>query len=868
MKMIEKGFSLLVVCALAGVLLCLAPDRGVQADEGAGPVEEAPSAAISKTKSASEAVVKDMPAPVSAPSEAGKAEEPGKEILQVQPAKVPVQADKALNESEKTVTPVKRESVEPPTLAPVAKPVAAPESRPAVPMKKASPVVKSEEAPSSQEVQPAVVTEPESEKASAPIAPREEKPAKVMVKTPNQPVADKKAPKIVPAKDEEAEKSKEVKELENKENNSGEAPESVTADDEAVEEQRPEAPAIQYGIRLKRPHDPNGESLLGNYLAGQVARGMRDHDAAARYFARALKIDPGSDILLEQTFVLQLARGNWAGSTALARELVEEGRKQRFSHMVLGLQAVLDKDYARAQDLYSKAELRSPLDKMIAILVDSWLYQAKGQNQKALDSLDQLTIMNWARYYQDYHMAMIADLAGRHTLARRTYKKLFAKDPRSLRLMEAYVRHLAATGAGKKALSLLAKHIKRNGAHPLAVDLQQRLKQGEKLALIASTPQEGLAELYYGIGDALTGDGGVDLGMIYLQAGLKLRPALPLASMALAEAYEESKHYEQANRIYDQIGKESPLWPGATVRKAFNLNSLDRVDEAKESLDELIAAYPNDITAVEAQGNILRAHKRFKEAVYYYSKAISLLPAAEPFHWKYYYSRGVCYERLKDWPNAEKDLLQAHKLDPDRALVLNYLGYSWVDQGLHLKRAMRFIRRAVELKPDDGYFVDSLGWAHFRLHHYKKAVQELERAVEIKPDDPVINDHLGDAYWRVGRRLEARFQWSQSLTLEPEKADAIKIRAKLKHGLPNPPRQPVLAVGPGGPGGLAKMKRAAKNNVTRVHVVRSGESLWTISKHYYGKGQFHQRLLRANRRRLHKGNKIRPGLRLVIPPLR
>jgi tetratricopeptide (TPR) repeat protein len=359
--------------------------------------------------------------------------------------------------------------------------------------------------------------------------------------------------------------------------------------------------------------------------------------------------------------------------------------------------------------------------------------------------------------------------------------------------------------------------------------------------------------------------------MIYLQAGLKLRPDLPLASMALAEAYEETKHFELANHIYDKIKKDSPLWPGATVRRAFNLNSLEKIDDAKASLDELIAAYPNDITAAEAQGNILRAHKRYGEAVSYYTRAINLLQKPAKFHWKYFYSRGVCYERLKDWPKAEKDLLQARKLDPDQALVLNYLGYSWVDQGLHLNKAMRFIRRAVELKPDDGYFVDSLGWAYYRLRNYKKATEELERAVELKPDDPVINDHLGDAYWRVGRQLEAQFQWAQALTLDPEKKDVIKIRDKIRNGMKKEQIGKNLAVVPGG---LGKLKKAVKDigvgksaGNARVHVVKSGESLWTISKRYYGKGQFHERLIRANRRRLLKGNKIKPGLRLIIPPM-
>ncbi len=113
-------------------------------------------------------------------------------------------------------------------------------------------------------------------------------------------------------------------------------------------------------------------------------------------------------------------------------------------------------------------------------------------------------------------------------------------------------------------------------------------------------------------------------------------------------------------------------------------------------------------------------------------------------NWTLFYSRGVCNERLKDWPAAEADFKQGPRLHPpDELLVLNYLGYSWVDQGLNLKQAMDYIRKAVKLKPDDGYYVDSLGWAYYRLGNMPEAVENLERAVELRPDDPIINDHLG-----------------------------------------------------------------------------------------------------------------------------
>src|SRR5262249_38002855 len=108
-------------------------------------------------------------------------------------------------------------------------------------------------------------------------------------------------------------------------------------------------------------------------------------------------------------------------------------------------------------------------------------------------------------------------------------------------------------------------------------------------------------------------------------------------------------------------------------------------------------------------------------------------------------------------------------------------------QGINLDEGMRMIKRAVEQRADDGYIVDSLGWAYYRLGNMDEAVKQLERAVELKPEDPTINGHLGDAYWRVGRMLEARFQWRHAPDRKPEPEDLVKTEAKLKPGLPDDP---------------------------------------------------------------------------------
>jgi len=290
--------------------------------------------------------------------------------------------------------------------------------------------------------------------------------------------------------------------------------------------------------------------------------------------------------------------------------------------------------------------------------------------------------------------------------------------------------------------------------------------------------------VFYGIGDALAGEGGLDMGIIFLQFALYLRPDFPIANAALAEAYEGAKKYDLELLAFDRIPEASPLWLNVQIQKAFALNSLDRVDDAKALLEELVAKNPNDIRPLDALGNILRSHERYAEARGYYTRAIALVPRLSKENWALFYSRGVCNERLKDWPSAEADLKRALELSPDESLVLNYLGYTWVDQGQNLKTGMDYIRKAVKLKRDDGYYVDSLGWAYFKLGNLPAAVEQLEHAVELKPDDPVVNDHLGDAYWRVGRLLEAKYQWQQALTLKPESDQVVQLEKKIKDGLP------------------------------------------------------------------------------------
>ncbi|HJP21516.1 MAG TPA: tetratricopeptide repeat protein, partial [Alphaproteobacteria bacterium] len=390
------------------------------------------------------------------------------------------------------------------------------------------------------------------------------------------------------------------------------------------------------------------------------------------------------------------------------------------------------------------------------------------------------------RLFEAYHRALINDLAGRTEAADAAFREVTAKqDFRSLRVVEAYGGFLARQGRFDEATAFYRSYLEevRDPDNPMILEALQRSQSQQAPARLVPDVKAGLAEVFYGVAAAAAQGQTREVAKVYVQLAIHLKPSSAVALTLLGGLLDQDERTAEANAVYARIEHQTAYGWRARIRMADNLNRLDKIEGAAKLLRSMATERPERIDALVALGDILRGHERYAESAGVYDQAIARVGKPETKHWTLFYARGISRERTQRWPEAERDFLTSLELKPDQALVLNYLGYSWIDRGEHLDKARKLIERAVELRPRDGYIIDSLGWVLYRLGEFEGAVKQLERAVSLRPQDPIINDHLGDAYWRAGRRLEAVFQWRHALVLKPAKDAIPEIQEKLRQGL-------------------------------------------------------------------------------------
>ena len=271
----------------------------------------------------------------------------------------------------------------------------------------------------------------------------------------------------------------------------------------------------------------------------------------------------------------------------------------------------------------------------------------------------------------------------------------------------------------------------------------------------------------------------------YLNLSNFLNPKFVFNLSLVFENQYFNEEYKNAKKTLKNFKKEDNFYHWYRVKKEAQIIAKQRNN--KESLNYILAEFnkidkPNNKIIFDI-ANFYKKSKKYEDAIKYYTKIINTLDDSSTIKSDLLYRRGGSYERIGQYKNADKDLLQALKIQPDNAHILNYLAYSWLERDHNISEAIEMLEIAYASKSNDPYIIDSIGWAYYLIEDYVKAENFLKKAVELMPDDPVVNDHYGDILWKLDRKIQDRYFWTSVLEMnDVEKKLTENINIKIIEG--------------------------------------------------------------------------------------
>lgn len=529
--------------------------------------------------------------------------------------------------------------------------------------------------------------------------------------------------------------------------------------------------------------------FVGPYLAARKAATNGDVFDASEYFVRAHTVASENTDILEQALVYTIMAGDIQKALELSRELQKVNPESRIARLALMTEAFKNKDYTYILEDLEKHEKRDhSLNTVLTDLLEAWALAGQDKFQDAQKVLKPENTTERFFLLRVYHAALIYGVQGKHKEALALYEQLtpekIGQGDLPLRVVQAWGRTLEKLDKPDEATTFYNKNLVNSSETGFLKQAQKRIENGTLPDPLVVYISGGATETLLGLASALADQQSTELALIYTQLAVYLEPNVDSVQLLLGDLLESMEQFERAATAFDRVLPESPLYRSAQVGRASAINQIEKnPDISLKIIENLAQKFPDDPNVLVAQGDLLRHAEKFDLAAQAYTQAVEAIEKIDETYWALFYTRGMSYERAGKWAQAEQDFKRALEMKPNQPLVLNYLGYSWIERGENLDKALEMVRKAVKLQPDDGYITDSLGWGLYKLGRYKEAVKYLQKAVELRAVDPVITDHYADALWRSGRKTEARFQWRRAISFEKDSEKKSVIKEKLESGL-------------------------------------------------------------------------------------
>ena len=529
---------------------------------------------------------------------------------------------------------------------------------------------------------------------------------------------------------------------------------------------------------------------FSDYLTGRAAQLDHDWATAGPAIRRAWESAKDDQGLRHDALLLSISGGDFAGALQIAKTVPADSTDAPLANFLQTLEEIGAGHYAAAQTRLS-AEPARGLDRYLNPILIAWCEVGRGRKAEALAALGALDQVAGVEAMRQLQTAMVSDALGDKAQAAVTYDKIMDAEPplHAIIMASQFYQRQGDLDKARKAI----ERIDADGnSASLRGEMLARLSDKSRVAP-APDPKTGSADALFSMSASLIAEKQNDVApLLYTRFALYLRPDFPSAQLLLSEIDQRWGRLNDAADVLLAVNEKSELRSTAERLAMGVLDKAKDDDRALKIGQAAVKAHPADMDLLLSYADLLREKNKFPEAIAAYDTALAKIPPTSNRKGLTLYHRGIAYHLSHQWPKAEADLLAAMQFRPDDPGLLNYLAFSWADQGVNLDRARTMLERAIQLVPDDGAIVDSLGWCMYRSGDYSEAIKQLERAVTLDSNDATINDHLGDAYWRAGRQIEARSQWEKAERLSDDKTLTEQIRTKLKDGLDNvenPPRR-------------------------------------------------------------------------------
>ena len=541
-------------------------------------------------------------------------------------------------------------------------------------------------------------------------------------------------------------------------------------------------------IQAKNLDKFNKADQVSDYFSGILLLNNNQYNESSKFLKKLNGLEKSHINYSIKYLYAAVNSGNFDGAFSYSRKLEKQKLDSFESHLITGIFYLKKSNLSLAKKYFLKAKNRNSqfvLNNYVSHSLHNWSNLGKIDINSSFIELKKLDKrFENLKKIQNVFLNCYYNSSNTKNL----YLELILNKKTDFsRYNYFYASYANSSGKINEAKNIVQSALKLYPRNLLLNQYKIDLKEEKKInAFDCRKESHVIAEILYITANALSQESIYSLSNFYLNLAKYLNEDFHSFNTLMAENFYKIDNFEKAKKIYKNLGKRGEAYNWYSAKQTARILIQEK---KKNKAIKLVRNIYNDLNNKNVYqtydfAEFLKNNEKFDESINYYTQIINNVNKKHPLYSEVTDGRGIAYERIGKWSEAEKDLLASLKANPNQAYVINYLAYSWIEQGVKIKRSLEMLEKANQLRSNDPYIIDSLGWALFKLKRYKESKGYLQMAVRLMPGDPIVNDHFGDVLWKNGNEVQARYYWSYVLNLEKTEEDLKKkIKNKLIKGL-------------------------------------------------------------------------------------